>query len=37
MNLPDWTFLFEFKLSDNPPFGFHQKFTVVQTLRETSL
>lgn len=27
---------FEFRLSDNPPFGFHQKFTVVQTFRETS-
>lgn len=27
---------FEFRLSDNSPFGFHQKFTVVQTFRETS-
>lgn len=27
---------FEFRLSDNPPFRFHQKFAIVQTLRETS-
>jgi len=27
---------FEFGLSDNPPFGFHQKFAVVQTFRKTS-
>lgn len=27
---------FEFRLSDNPPFGFHQKFAVIQTFRETS-
>ena len=36
MNVHDWTFLFEFRLSDNPPFRFHQKFAVIQTFRKTS-
>ena len=36
MSMIGLSYLFEFRLSDNPPFGFHQKFTVVQTFRETS-